>query len=61
MDARQAWRNDKAAPVGHRKSSPEGIRLVMMQFVWFSLSLQNVEGLFYGRAVEISHEAVLLW
>ena len=41
-------------------SSPETIRLVMM-YVRFPLSLQNVEDLLLERGIDISHEMVRYW
>jgi putative transposase len=40
------------------KTSPEIIRLAVMMYVRFPLSLRNVEDLIHGRGVEISHETV---
>ena len=42
-------------------SSPEGIRLVVMMYVRFPLSLRNVEGLLFERGIDICHETVRLW
>ncbi|MDU8914061.1 IS6 family transposase [Aestuariicoccus sp. MJ-SS9] len=42
-------------------SSPEIIRLAVMLYVRFSLSLRNVEDLLHERGVEISHETVRYW
>jgi putative transposase len=43
------------------KTSPEIIRLAVMLYVRFSLSLRNVEDLLHERGVEISHETVRFW
>jgi len=40
------------------KTSPEVIRLAVMMYVRFPLSLRNVEGLLHERGIEISHETV---
>jgi transposase-like protein len=40
------------------KTSPEIIRLAVMLYVRFPLSLRNVEDLLHERGVEISHETV---
>src|SRR6056297_1210706 len=40
------------------KTSPEIIRLTVMMYVRFPLSLRNVEDLLHERGVEVSHEAV---
>lgn len=42
-------------------SSPEIIRLAVMLYVRFPLSLRNVEDLLHERGVEISHETVRCW
>lgn len=43
------------------KTSPEIIRLAVMLFARFPLSLRNVEDLLRERGVEVSHEAVRFW
>lgn len=43
------------------KTSPEIIRLAVMLYVRFPLSLRNVEYLLHERGVEISHETVRFW
>lgn len=40
---------------------PEIIRLAVMLYVRFPLSLRNVEDLLHERGVEISHETVRFW
>ena len=42
-------------------SSPEVIRLVVMMYVRFPLSLSNVEDLLFERGIDICHETVRLW
>ena len=42
-------------------SSPEVIRLVVMMYVRYPLSLRNVEDLLHERGVDICHETVRLW
>jgi putative transposase len=42
-------------------SSPEIIRLAVMLYVRFPLSLRNVEDLLHERGIEISHESVRFW
>ena len=42
-------------------SSPEVIRLVVMMYVRYPLSLRNVEDLLAERGIEISHETVRFW
>jgi putative transposase len=42
-------------------SSPEVIRLVVMMYVRYPLSLRNVEDLLFERGVDISYETVRFW
>jgi hypothetical protein len=42
-------------------SSPEIIRLVVMMYVKFPLSLRNVEDLLHERGTDICHETVRQW
>ncbi len=48
-------------PVPLSKSSPEVIRLVVMMYARFPLSLRNVEDLLFERGIDICHETVRLW
>ena len=48
-------------PFRYFNSSPEVIRLVVMMYVRFPLSLRNVEDLLYERGIDICHETVRLW
>jgi putative transposase len=48
----------KRSPFRYFKTSREIIRLAVMMYVRFPLSLQNVEDRPYERGVEISHETV---
>ena len=43
------------------KTRPEIIRLAMMKYVRFPLSLRNVEDLRHERGIDISHETVRFW
>ena len=43
------------------KTSPEVIRLAVMLYVRFPLSLRNVEDLLHERGVDVSHETVRFW
>lgn len=43
------------------KSSPEVIRLVVMLYVRYPLSLRNVEDLLFERGIDICHETVRFW
>ena len=42
-------------------SSPEVIRLVVMMYVRFPLSLRNVEDLLFERGIDLCHETVRMW
>jgi len=48
-------------PFRYFNSSPEVIRLVVMMYVRFPLSLRNVEELLFERGIDICHETVRLW
>lgn len=50
-----------ASPLRYFNSSPEVIRLVVMMYVRFPLSLKNVEDLLFERGIDISHETVRHW
>ena len=43
------------------KTSRKIIRLAVMLYVRFPLSLRNVEDLLHERGIEVSHEAVTYW
>ncbi len=43
------------------KTSPEIIRLAVMLYVRFPLSLRNVENLLHERGIEVSHETIRFW
>jgi putative transposase len=43
------------------KTSPEIIRLAVMMYVRFPLSLRNVEDLLHERGIDICHETVRYW
>ena len=51
----------KSNPFKGFQSSPEIIRLAVMMYVRFPLSLRNVEDLLHERGIEISHETVRFW
>ncbi|MGE4612316.1 MAG: IS6 family transposase [Paracoccaceae bacterium] len=51
----------KLNPFRYFKTSPEIIRLAVMLYVRFPLSLRNVEDLLHERGIEISHETVRFW
>jgi putative transposase len=50
-----------ASPFRYFNSSPEVIRLVVLMYVRFPLSLRNVEDLLFKRGIDICHEAVRMW
>jgi putative transposase len=43
------------------KTSPEIIRLAVMLYIRFLMSLRNVEDLLHERGIEISHETLRYW
>ena len=49
------------SPFRYFKTSPEIIRLAVMMYVRFPLSLRNVEDLLHERGIEVSHETVRYW
>ncbi len=42
-------------------SSPEVIRLAVMMYIWYPLSLRQVEDLLFERGIDICHETVRFW
>jgi len=48
-------------PFRYFNTSPEIIRLAVMLYVGFPLSLRNVEDLLHGRGIDICHESVRHW
>jgi putative transposase len=51
----------KRSPFRYFKTSPEIIRLAVMLYIRFPLSLRNVEDLLHERGIDVSHEAVRFW
>jgi putative transposase len=51
----------RRSPFRYFKTSPEIIRLAVMLYIRFPLSLRNVEDLLHERGIEISHETVRYW
>ena len=49
------------SPFRYFNSSPEVIRLVVLMYVRFPLSLRNVEDLLFERGIDICHESVRMW
>ena len=50
-----------ASPFRHFNSSPQVIRLMVMMYVRFPLSLRNVEDLLFEHGIDIGHETVRHW
>ena len=48
-------------PFRYFNGSPEVIRLVVMMYVRYPLSLRNVEDLLAERGIDISHETIRFW
>lgn len=48
-------------PFRYFHSSPDIIRMVVMLYVRYPLSLRNVEDLSFERRVDLCHETVRLW
>ena len=51
----------KRDPFKYFKSSPEIIRLAVMLYVRFPLSLRIVEDLLHERGIDVSYETVRFW
>jgi putative transposase len=50
-----------ASPFRYFHSSPEVIRLVVMMYVRYALSMRNVEDLLFERGIDKCHETVRHW
>jgi putative transposase len=48
-------------PFRYFKTSPEIIRLAVLMYVRFPLSLRNVEDLLDERGIDLRHETVRFW
>ncbi|MFN0042054.1 MAG: IS6 family transposase, partial [Alphaproteobacteria bacterium] len=48
-------------PFRYFNSSPEVIRLTVMMYMRYPLSLRQVEGLLFERGIDICHETVRFW
>jgi putative transposase len=48
-------------PFRYFNSSPEVIRLVVMMYIRYPLSLRQVEDILFERGIDISHETVRYW
>ena len=51
----------KPNPFRYFKTSPEIIRLAVMLYVRFPLSLRNVEDLLHERGIDVSYESIRYW
>ena len=51
----------KLSPFPYFKTSPEVIRLAVMMYVRYRLSLRQVEDLLFGRGIDMCRETVRLW
>ncbi len=51
----------KRSPFKYFKTSPEIIRLAVMMYLRFPLSLRNVEDILHERGIDVSHEAIRFW
>jgi putative transposase len=49
------------SPFRYSNNSPEVIRLVVMMYVKYPLSLRNVEDLLAERGIDLCHESVRFW
>ena len=49
------------SPFRYFKTSPEVIRLAVLLYVKYPLSLRNVEDLLFERGIDIAHETVRDW
>ena len=48
-------------PFRYFNSSPEVIRLAVMMYIRYPLSLRQVEDILFERGIDISHETVRYW
>ena len=48
-------------PFRYFNSSPEVIRLVVMMYIRYPLSLRQVEDILFERGIDICHETVRYW
>ena len=51
----------KRSPFRYFRTSPEIIRLAVMMYVRFPLSLRNVEDLLHERGIDVCYETIRLW
>jgi putative transposase len=60
-DWRLAWPVAQPQPLPLLQDRPEIIRLAVMMYIRFPLSLRNVEDLLHERGIDICHETVRFW
>ena len=48
-------------PFRYFNSSPEVIRLTVMMYVRYPLSLRQVEDILFERGIDICHETIRFW
>ena len=53
--------SSQQSPFCYFKSSPDVIRIAVLMYVRFPLSLRNVEDLLFERGYDISYETVRMW
>jgi putative transposase len=51
----------RRSPFCYFLTSPDFIRLAVILYIRFRLSLRNVEDLLHERGIEVSHETVRFW
>ena len=51
----------KNNPFRYFKTSPQVIRLAVMMYIRYPLSLRQVEDILYERGIDISHETIRYW
>ena len=56
-----AFKNDQTCLFQILQNQPEIIRLAVMLYIRFPLSLRNVEDLLHERGIDVSHETVRYW
>ena len=55
------WFCQMRNPFRYFNSSPEVIRLAVMMYVRYPLSLRQVEDLLFERGIDVCHETVRYW
>ena len=55
------WRSPMCNPFRYFNGSPEVIRLAVMTYIRYPLSLRRVEDLLFERGIDICHETVRFW